>query len=162
MLGEQMASGFIVLPDGRCLARRSDVYDLALRAIANELEGEPALADLRLWLQALLPGAGDFEELGYGAWLRVADQEVIVRHLDMRQLSPSDQAAMCAAAIRAGKRRDKVLRDLAAMVEACQRGEPPLSNSDWSEVLPAEEERIGPGWAREPSGAGQLARGLTG
>lgn len=33
-----VASGFLVLPDGRCFAPRWSFYDAVLRAIADELE----------------------------------------------------------------------------------------------------------------------------
>ncbi len=146
-----MPSGFLVLPDGRCFARRWEVYDHVLRAIINEVKSDPSQNELYLWLQTLLPGPGDIEELGYGAWLRAVDQEPIERTLDMRQLAKSDQDAICLAAIRASETQldpgyIESLNDLAAMVRAYRRGEPPLSKSDWTSVLPAEDVHIGPGW----------------
>jgi hypothetical protein len=150
-----MPSGFLVLPDGRCLARKWEVYDCVLGAIAIALEADPAQRELRAWLQSLLPGPDDIEELGYGAWLRKADQEPIARLLDMRQLAKPDQDAICAAALAAARHARhpggcaNSLKALAEMVRAYLRRDPPLARSDWAEIMPPDEGRIGPGWQRK-------------
>jgi len=153
-----MPSGFLILADGRCLAVRWLYYDQALRAVADSLEGPGPTHDLREWLLTLLPGPDDEEELGYGAWLRSSDQEVIRRHLDVRELAPENRRMFHEAALRAveqmkladAKSRDPMLMDclvhLANMVERANRGEPPLSLSDWIKVEPPTGKRIGPGW----------------
>jgi hypothetical protein len=56
-----MASGFIVLSDGRCFARGWSAYDEVLRAVAAELHGE-----FQEWLVSLVPNTEDEEHLGYG------------------------------------------------------------------------------------------------
>jgi hypothetical protein len=38
------------------------------------------------------------------------------------------------------------LVDLADMVSRADCGEPPLSRSDWCEVVPARGQNVGPGW----------------
>jgi hypothetical protein len=148
-----MASGFLVLPDGRCLARRWSAHDAVLRAMADQLGQEPAARQLEHWLLEQLPGASDEEELGYGAWFRASDQQVVVRHLDLRQVTVENQRLFCEAAKRAAlvDRAEEwlgaCLSDLAEMVERAERGEPPLSKSDWREVVPPKGGPIGPGWS---------------
>ena len=51
-------------------------YDGVLRAVAEELDNSPAARVLREWLLSLLPGPSDTEHLGYGPWIRTADQQV--------------------------------------------------------------------------------------
>lgn len=148
-----MASGFLVLPDGRCLARRWSAHDEVLRAVADQLDDEPAAQRLKHWLLEQLPGSNDEEELGYGAWLRTADQQVVVRHIDLRLMTIENQQLFCNAAKRAAlvdhpeDWLQGCLTDLAEMVVRCERGEPPLSKSDWREVVPPEGGPIGPGWS---------------
>ncbi|HEV3343162.1 MAG TPA: hypothetical protein VG125_22505 [Pirellulales bacterium] len=148
-----MASGFLVLPDGRCLARRWSAHDEVLRAVAAQLGEEPAAQDLKHWLLEQLPGASDEEELGYGAWFRTADQQIVVRHIDLRQMTVVNQQLFCEAAKRAALAEypEEWLRgclsDLAEMIVRGERGEPPLSKSDWREVVCPEGGPIGPGWS---------------
>lgn len=144
-----MAAGFIVLPDGRCFSRRWSAHDQVLRAVAEAVEATP----LRDWLLARLPGPDDDEELGYGAWHRAADDTCIVRSIDLRQMTPENQALFCDAATRAAAlpREDawlaKWLADLADMVARAARGEPPVTHSDWGPVVTDPDDgRIGPGW----------------
>jgi hypothetical protein len=148
-----VASGFLVLPDGRCFAPRWSFYDAVLRAIADEL-GAPEGAELRGWLLGLLPGPADEEHVGYGPWYRAADGQLIARTLDLRELTPMNQRLICEAAKRAASSgrasHPEWLADclckLSDMVARFERGEPPLSRSDWVEIVPSEGRKIGPGW----------------
>jgi hypothetical protein len=148
-----VASGFLVLPDGRCFAPRWSFYDAVLRAVADEL-GAPEEAELRGWLLSLLPGPADEEHVGYGPWYRAADDRLVERALDVRALTPENQNSICEAAKRAaaigGTGHPEWLADclckLSDMVTRFERGEPPLSRSDWVEVTPSEGRKIGPGW----------------
>jgi hypothetical protein len=143
-----MASGFIVLPDGRCFSRRWSAHDVVLRAVANELSSHA----FRHWLLEHLSGPSDEEELGYGAWLRSSDQSIILRVIDLRLVTRENQQEFCDAAKRAAvvEREEawlaKSLSELADMVMRMERGEPPLSKSDWVDVLRPEGGHIGPGW----------------
>src|SRR5262245_15675089 len=130
-----MASGFLVLPDGRCLARRWRAHDTVLRWIADALAADPAASRLEAWLRRQIPGPDDIEELGFGAFLRRRNgtEEVVLKHLDLRRLAPEQQRLFCDAAKRA---RQVVpddewarvcLDDLVDMIERGERGEPPLS-----------------------------------
>ena len=137
-----MASGFLVLSDGRCFSRRWSAHDEVLRAVANQLDEGQASQQLKQWLLAQLPGESDEEELGYGAWFRTADQQVVVRHIDLRQMTAENQKLFREAAKRAALVHNApawlrgCLCELADMVARCERGEPPLSKSDWREVVP--------------------------
>lgn len=147
-----MASGFLVLPDGRCLARRWCAYDEVLRAVAAQLGEESAAQQLKHWLLEQLPGVNDIEEIGIGAWRRTADQETVVRHIDLRKMTVENQRLFCQAAKRAARAGHpeeglrECLADLAEMIERGERGEHPLSKSDWGEVLDPTGEPVGPGW----------------
>ena len=148
-----MASGFLILPDGRCFAPRWSYYDDALRAVADELL-EPETAELRRWLLGLLPGPADEEHVGYGPWYHAAEDRLVGRALDLRELTPGNQRLICEAAKRAASRGEvghpgwlaDCLSKLSDMVTRVERGEPPLSRSDWVEVVPPEGRNIGPGW----------------
>jgi hypothetical protein len=148
-----MASGFLVLPDGRCFARRWSAYDAVLRSVTEELDA-PEGSELRTWLLALLPGPNDEEHVGYGPWYRRADSQLVARSLDLRELTPENQRLFCQAAKRAASHPATraptwladCLSELSDMVVRCERGEPPLSLSDWVEVIPSDGRRLGPGW----------------
>jgi hypothetical protein len=77
----------------------------------------------------------------------------VVRHIDLRQMTVENQHLFCEAAKRAVlvNHPEEWLRgclsDLAEMIERGERGEPPLSKSDWREVMPPEGGPIGPGWS---------------
>src|SRR6476620_5739687 len=86
-----MASGFIVLPDGRCFSRRWSAHDTVLRAIADQVSNEP----LRQWLLEQLPGPNDEDEVGYGAWFRKSDSNIIVRSIDLRLMTIENQQLFC-------------------------------------------------------------------
>jgi hypothetical protein len=153
-----VASGFLVLADGRCFAPNWKDYDAVLKAVADQLNGsQPALV-FRNWLLSLLPGPTDVAELGYGPWLRIADDMLVDRFLDIRELTPENQKMFHEAARKSGQRAlssealdwpdwlKSALVDLADMVERADRGEPPLSRSMWMDVVPSKCRKIGPGW----------------
>jgi hypothetical protein len=148
-----MASGFLVLPDGRCFAPRWAAYDAVLRAVADQVD-EPEASALRAWQLGLLPGPDDEEHVGYGPWYRRAGGQLIERFLDLRELVPENQRRFCRAAKRAASRLGPdapewlavCLSRLSEMVVRSERGEPPLSLSDWTKVMPREGRHVGPGW----------------
>jgi hypothetical protein len=147
-----MPSGFLVLPDGRCFAKRWAAHDAVLRAVADQLGLGPAARELHRWLLEQLPGPNDEEEIGYGAWARALDRQVVVRHLDLRQITAENQRLFCQAvkhaalADHAESWLKSCLDDLGDMVDRYERGEPALSKSDWREVWPPKGGPIGPGW----------------
>jgi hypothetical protein len=155
----------LVLSDGRCFARRWSGHDAVLRAVADQLGGSPESRALQGWLRSLLPGPEDEEHVGYGPWFRQADQQLVERFLDLRELTPQNQRLFHEAAHRAGalaRSADgfawpewlrECLADLADMAARADRGEPPLSRSEWREVVPSQGRRVGPGWESAVPGA---------
>lgn len=153
-----MASGFIILQDGRCFAKRWWCYDTALREVITELAHEQQGQELAVWLNSLLPTPEDGEDLGYGAWFRKSDGEIIPRHLDIRELTEVNQQlfnnAARSALLRLKENSDKSVAEdaitcisiLVDMIDRAERGEPPLSLSDWTSVEPPLGRRSGPGW----------------
>ena len=153
-----MASGFIILQDGRCFAKRWWCYDAVLREVITELNRSRQEQELAIWLRSLLPGPDDVEELGYGAWLRNSDGEIISRHLDIRELTEGNHNRFNQSVLRALSRLKETepnnltehtitcLSLIAEMIECAERGEPPLSLSDWDCVEPPSGKRLGPGW----------------
>ena len=153
-----MASGFIILQDGRCFAKRWWRYDAVLREVITELNCNQQEQELAIWLSSLLPGPDDEEELGYGAWLRKSDGEIISRHLDLRELTGANQYRFNQAVRRALTRLEETKPNnltedmitcvslITDMIECAERGEPPLSLSDWVCVEPPSGKRLGPGW----------------
>jgi hypothetical protein len=67
-------------------------------------------------------------------------------------MTEENQQLFCDAVKRAASaHRDeewlaRCLGDFADMIARMERGEPPLSKSDWVDVFPPEGERMGPGW----------------
>jgi hypothetical protein len=143
-----MASGFIVLRDGRCLSVRWPVHDAVLRAIVEKLDERSPLA---LWLAEQLPRDGDVE-LSY-AFVRENDGEQVARAVDVRGLTDENRTAFEEAALiaaRSAEGIDAVVRAaldrLRRMIECARAGEPPLELSDWTTVAPPCTVRSGPGW----------------
>lgn len=145
-----MPSGFLTLPDGRCLACRWQVHDNVLKAVVQILIRRDSTHALGSWLARQLPGPNDIDELGYGAWLRDSDGETVVRSLDLRRMNPEHQEQFCNAALEASRLgHDDVLvkqglDTLADMVKRFERGEAPESRTDLQCVVPPEPGTIGP------------------
>lgn len=151
-----MASGFIILHDGRCFARRWTFYDAAINGVIDELINSPAEKDLATWLRGLLPGPDDID-IDY-CWIRKSDNENVLRHLDLRELTVDNHQRFYAAARRALHRlqftdTSKLHKDwilclsiLVEMIDRAEKGEPPLSMSDWVSVEPESGMHSGPGW----------------
>jgi len=142
-----VASGFLVLSDGRCFAKTWRYHDRVLGRIAEQLRPNTALQS---WLLDQLPGPSDVE-LGHGPWCRVKDGVHIERFLDLRELTDENQGHFGDAALQAAlvaQESDRaLLSELADMISRQRRGEPPLSRSDWREVVPSKGRKIGPGWS---------------
>lgn len=147
-----MPSGFLILPDGRCLARVWSGHDGILRTVAGQLAEDSKSQALNNWILDQLPIDEDVKELGFGAWVRAKDDKVIVRRIDLRLMTKENQQLFSDAAKRArfATNTEEWLKssidDLAEMVEQMERGEPPLSKSDWREVVPPHGDPIGPGY----------------
>lgn len=152
-----MATGFIILEDGRCFAPQWRCYDFVLREVITVLVNDLNEQELANWLTCLLPGSSDEEEIGIGAWVRKSDGGIISRHFDVRELTKDNQHLFNQAArlallrvqkASAGKLEDSMgcLSHLVDMIERAEKGEPPLSMSDWTCVQPPSGQKAGPGW----------------
>ena len=153
-----MASGFLILDDGRAFAVRWAAHDVFIRAIADELRDSDDEKPLRDWLYSLLPGPEDVEHLGYGPWLRKSDGEVIQRVLDIRELTKDNRTLFHTAAFRAHEKfisggesivphnYSTTFDRLIAMLNSVQSGESPDTITDWREghVQEPTGNRIGP------------------
>ena len=146
-----MASGFIVLRDGRCFAAHSQLHDSVVRSIAR---GLPHGDSLRAWLTKQIPGDQD-QELGY-AFVRAADDVHVSRFIDTRGMSTEIQQRFeCAVRVAESTPEpgqedvDLCLRRLQTMLALCDQGLPPLECSDWSELPPPPDEHVGSGWPDE-------------
>jgi hypothetical protein len=150
-----MASGFIILTDGRCFAPRWSVYDKVIEAIVNVLSDTSKEKELKTWLISILPGKNDITDIGYGPWVRTKDNQTIERYLDLREMNFEYQnmfqeAIKRAASDSKNRYADKnesitnSLNKLADMVYRIERGEEPLSLSDWDKVVPTKGDHIGP------------------
>jgi hypothetical protein len=144
-----MASGFIILKDGRCLSVRHAAHDALLRSVVTALGDSP----FRAWLLTQVPDEGDVE-LGY-AFIRTADGAHVVRVLDLRCLTGTNRRLFESAAREArpiegpfAPVEDVVsaLNRLRAMLDSSERGESALTLSDWTCKAPPAEGRVGPGW----------------
>ena len=145
-----MASGFIILRDGRCLALRHAVHDAVLRSIAAGLDSATPFQD---WLAGQVPH-GDDAELGH-AFVRVKDGSQVTRELDIRGLTASNQSLFERAARDATPTAGpyapiedvkSALQRLRKMLDSCDEGRPVVELSDWTVVAPPCETQIGPGW----------------
>lgn len=94
------------------------------------------------------------EHIGYGPWLRAADNQLIERHLDIRELTFENQRLFHDAALKGAKHYTRSpeedgwqsLLDLGEMLMRADHGEPPLRRSDWRVVVSSKRRHIGPGW----------------
>lgn len=141
-----MASGFIVLRDGRCFAVRSQLHDAVLRSIARALPNEDVL---REWLTRQVPSDQD-HEMGH-AFVRAADDVHVSRSIDTRAMAPEVRQRFehgVRVATSTGEPNhedlDRCLSRLQMMLGLCDQGQPPLELSDWRVLTPPPDERIGP------------------
>lgn len=134
-----MASGFIVLEDGRTFARNSGVFDgileNAIDVMDAELEEEKIL---KKWLKALLVKEEDID-MGWG-FVRDIDGKTIARVIDFRGMSK----VYCEILKKTIKHKKFIqdaqeffykefyesVVDLIAMISLTEEGEDPLVGSD--------------------------------
>ena len=126
-----MASGFLILRDGRCLAVRHRLHDAVLRSIAAVMDDASAL---REWLSTQVPREDDVD-LGY-AFVRASNNEHVTRELDTRALTEPNRRLFERAAVHAEPIAgpyapvDAVafaLNRLREMLRLCDEGQPPLT-----------------------------------
>ena len=136
-----MASGFLILPDGRCYAVRWSLFDDVMRTVAIELSKNAESKVLHGWLTTKIPTVDDVEDMGAGMWLRSSDQELLNRKIDLRDLPVQDRLRFCEATKNASRVsvRDEMtsqgLSSLVGVIERYERCDPPLRKSEWYEVV---------------------------
>ncbi len=155
-----MASGFIILKDGRCFARRWTGYDEIIRIAIMELEHLENGGELADWLKLQIPDAQDDDnaDAGWGFHnARVNDW--VIRELDLRSLTKENQLLFLRA-IQNGQRRliengenyASVSLDFfnlfCDMMERADKGEPPMELTDWNKLADPCTEKNGPGWEK--------------
>jgi hypothetical protein len=157
-----MASGFIILKDGRCFSRRWTTHDYVINLVIKELSGsnDKEVIEFKNWLLTLLPAEED-EYNGYGGFLRKSTGENIQRRLDLRELTVQNQELFWSAlqntltklitnkdAENADKDSLTLLRHLLKMKHLADIGDDPDNLSDWQKgyIEPSSNKRSGPGW----------------
>jgi len=157
-----MASGFIILKDGRALARRWSHYDYIIELAISELSktNDKSAEDLKNWFQTLIPNEGDIEN-GYGGFIRKADGENIQRWLDLRELTSVNQQLFWESIQNALTRLSsddqaktdiqdsiKLLKRFLEMKHLADIGDNPDNLSDWGKgyIVHQSGKRVGPGW----------------
>ncbi|NME72158.1 hypothetical protein [Flammeovirga aprica] len=151
-----MASGFIILKDGRCFARRC--YDEILQIVIIELEDINNGKELANWLKLQIPDSNDDEDsdAGWGFYNSRID-EWITRELDLRSLTLQNQNLFWKA-IQSG-RNNLVIKGIEystlsidsfnsfyKMYSLAEKGEPPMELSDWNNIAEPCIDKNGPGW----------------
>ena len=145
-----MASGFIILKDGRCAAPRYTLYDLILQSVAAHLP------DSEFKNYVIAQTAAEEEEetdCGYGFFRKDSD-EFVTRTFDLRELTEENQARFWKAA-RLAFDNDRENEHLTAWLEKMlemnrlvELSDDPDNLSDWQKgyVNPPSGEKKGPGW----------------
>jgi len=152
-----MASGFIILKDGRCWARYWSVYDAIIRIAIKELRLVENGEILANWLTSIIPKSDDeWGESGWGFFNEETD-DWITRNFDTRSLTPKNQKLFWNAIINGSKKlKEKgleysdlypeVLDRLVKMYILSQEGANPLDMSDWNVIADECTEKNGPDW----------------
>ena len=154
-----MASGFIILEDGRCFSTRWTGYDEIIRIAVRELTLIEDGIPLANWLAEQAPKEVDQEgviECGWGFHPPNSD-DVVNRTLDIRSLSPKSRELFwkalqkgCNKLLTLGKPYSFLtaerLPPLLTMHKKCRQGKPPLELSNWWKLAPPCDEQNGPYW----------------
>ncbi|WP_047548481.1 hypothetical protein [Psychroserpens sp. Hel_I_66] len=155
-----MASGFIILKDGRCFARRWTGYDEIIRIAIMELKLIQNGEELADWLKLQIPDAQDDEsaDAGWGFHNARID-DWINRKLDLRSLTKENQKLLWAAIqngkinlIEKGQDYSPLSLDyfniFYEMCELAEKGEPPMELTHWNKLADPCTEQNGPGWEK--------------
>ena len=157
-----MASGFIILNDGRCLAPNWYYYDCIIDLVVQELQSisEKDKLEFKNWLQTQIPSEGDIDN-GYGGFIKKDDGTNIQRWLDLRELTINNQVIFwnslqkVLSKLITGKVEIKervkmisLIQRMLKMKKMVDKGDHPDNLSDWKQgyTSPRSEKRSGPGW----------------
>ncbi|MGO4291289.1 hypothetical protein [Chitinophaga sp. RAB17] len=152
-----MASGFIIIKDGRCFSRKSAVYDYIISIVIKELRMNDPDNEFGLWLASLIPGEKDID-IGYG-FIRHDTGEELARWLDLGEITEANQLIFWSSLQHFLNRNITDLRSrdestyelliiLLKMNYLADTGDDPDNLSDWHKgyTEPYTNNRIGPGW----------------
>ena len=151
-----MASGFIILNDGRCFSRHWSLYDAIIKLAVDGLTDNINVVEFKDWLQALLPGENDMYD-GLGGFYRAGTDENVSRWLDLRELTDENQQlfwnALLVTQANEQFRKDNeyivaLLDTIIKMKQLADNNDPPENLSDWRDgyTQPPTGNHIGPGW----------------
>lgn len=153
-----MPAGYIILGDGRCLSPRYTGFDYLLELAINEMPDSGEEGVFKTWLQTRLLAEGNIES-GYGAFIKQITHENIMRHLDLRELTPANQERLWAAwqkavrklIISRNERHEDIifrLKRVLRMRRLIRIKDHPDNLSDWikGHVTPPTGAKVGPGW----------------
>ncbi len=149
-----MASGFIILKDGRCLARNWRTYNYILNLAIDEMPEN----ELTKWLRNRIPKDVDIYD-GFGGFYRNETDEHIEGKLDLRELTMKNQKqfwnAIQIALTKLIKQNNidnndsiDLLKELLGMKKQAEIGGSLFKMNDWRNGYsePKTDIRIGPGW----------------
>lgn len=149
-----MASGFIILEDGRAWAKAGWLYDAVLGELIGSIHLGSDEEPFRKFLEDHRPKEGDID-IGYG-FIRRGSDENVLRELDLRTLSPKARSVFWAAVERAmvhcqGEDSEPIrsgLTHLHAMGRSISNGEPPEALTDVTKPMDLPEPGLqeGPWW----------------
>lgn len=155
-----MASGFIIMKDGRCFARKADVYDYVIKTVIEELRRNGRNSEFMQWLASLIPADNDID-MGYG-FIRYDSGEELSRWLDLRELTADNQKAFWTSLQDSLNRNtaklnpesqdkstfNELLVLLLRMNYLAEIEDNPDNLSDWQKgyTEPYSNNRVGPGW----------------
>lgn len=152
-----MASGFIILEDGRSYARRYTTYDIIINAVINELGDEKEDELLKSWLLTRIPVGDedkDYIEMGWG-FIRNSDEACVNRTIDDRNLKENFKKLFLEKALQAAEQAKNEGRfnnlmlncftDFAQMIILAKEGAPAHEFTDTA-IFELEDKKEGPGW----------------
>jgi hypothetical protein len=152
-----MASGFIILSDGRCWARRWTAYDRVIGLSIEEIPINKENNEFKEWLQTRIPEEQDIE-CGW-CFIKQDTGESIVRNFDLRELTEANQKVFLLALQRAltkmittsaSKNEDIIflLKRILKMIRLAKIKDNPDNCSDWRGGFtePLSGKKVGPGW----------------
>jgi hypothetical protein len=157
-----MASGFIILTDGRCFARQADVYDYIIQLVIEELSDNENAKEFKQWLETLISSKEDID-MGWGS-IKHDTGENIMRWLDLRELTETNQKLFWTSlqhslnkliATLSTENKDKtahieLLKILLKMHRLAYIRDDPNNLSHWQNgyTEPPSNNKIGPGWEK--------------
>ena len=153
-----MASAFWTLEDGRGMARRWTSMSYMLELITDELKNIDGAEDFYKYLEGFVyrEEKGDFPN-GFGGFIRGNNNESVLLNLDLRTFASQNRIYFWKAAQNALQKLKLENNDdnngieslfilLLDMHKRYKQGEDPMLLTDFREIQPEPNEKLGPGW----------------